>query len=116
MAIALAIPAELEQAFRQFSRDFARVTAAWIDAGEESPETVATAREGLRAYLALTDDPDAHGVARARRLRDVFAFWRALAQTMPAKSADRAVTPVLSAEAETRAADLEWKRKQEGWA
>jgi hypothetical protein len=111
MATALAIPAELEQAFRQFSRDFARVTAAWIDAGEESPETAASAREGLREYLSITDDPDGYGVARAQRLRDVFAFWRALALSVPVKSVDRGAVPVLSLEAEQRIADREWKRR-----
>ena len=37
MSIALAITADLEQAFRQFSRDFARVSARWVEQGEETP-------------------------------------------------------------------------------
>ena len=114
MPNALAIPADLERAFRQFSRDFARVSALWIEAGEETPETIATAREALREYLGLTDDPDAYGVPRAQRLSDEFAFWRALWLGMPVQSVGRAAVPVLSFEAEQRIADLKWK--QEGRA
>lgn len=111
MSIALAIPADLEQAFRQFSRDFARVSALWIEAGEETPEKIATAREGLREYLSITNDPDAYGVPRAQRLGDVFAFWRELALAMPAKPVERAAVPVLSLEAEQRIADRKWNRR-----
>ena len=110
MSTALAIPADLEQAFRQFSRDFARVSARWVEQGEETPETIATDREGLRRYLSITDDPDAYGVARAQRLRDVFAFWRALAMEIPAPVVLRGAVPALSFEAEQRLADRHWRR------
>lgn len=105
MSIALTIPADLEQAFRQFSRDFARVSARWVEQGEETPDTIAAAREGLREYLSITDDPDAYGVSRAQRLGDVFAFWRALSAGMPAWVVLRAAVPVLSFEVEQRLAD-----------
>lgn len=114
MSIALAIPADLEQAFRQFSRDFARVSARWVEQGEETPETIATAREGLREYLSITDDPDAYGVARTQRLSDVFALWRALSLSMPAPTAQQGAAPVLSFEAEQRVADAHWMREQGG--
>jgi hypothetical protein len=109
MAAALPIPAQLEQAFRQFSRDFVRVTAQWVELGEESPETVAMHREGLREYLGIADDPDAYGVSRTQRLGDVFAFWRALALGMPGKAPGSAVVPVLGDEAEARLADRWWR-------
>lgn len=112
MATPLSIPSDLEQAFRQFVRDFARVTEHWVECDEETPETVATAREGLREYLGITDDPDAYGVPRSQRLRDVFAFWRALALSMPARAVERAAVPVLSLEAEQRIADRKWKQAQ----
>lgn len=108
MSIALAIPADLEQAFRQFSRDFARVSARWVEQGEETPDTIAAAREGLREYLSITDDPDAYGVSRAQRLGDVFAFWRALSTSMPAAVVLRGAVPVLSFEVEQRLADRHW--------
>lgn len=105
MATPLSIPSDLEQAFRQFVRDFQRVTARWIEACEETPDTVAAAREGLREYLAIPDDPDAYGVPRAQRLRDVFAFWRDRALSVPVSPSDRGAVPVLSFEAEARIAD-----------
>ena len=111
MSIALAIPADLEQAFRQFSRDFARVSARWVEQGEETPETIGAAREGLREYLSITDDPDAYGVSRAQRLGDVFAFWRALSKAMPAPVVLHGVVPVLSFDAEQRLADAHWNRR-----
>ena len=111
MSIALAIPADLEQAFRQFSRDFARVSARWVEQDEETPETIATAREGLREYLSITDDPDAYGVSRAQRLGDVFAFWRALSTSMPAAVVLRGAVPELSFEVEQRLADRNWRRE-----
>ena len=111
MSIALAIPADLEQAFRQFSRDFARVSARWVEQGEETPDTIAAAREGLREYLSITDDPDAYGVSRAQRLGDVFAFWRALSKAMPAPVVLHGVVPVLSCDAEQRLADAHWNRR-----
>lgn len=110
MSIALAIPADLEQAFRQFSRDFARVSARWVEQGEETPDTIAAAREGLREYLSITDDPDAYGVSRAQRLGDVFAFWRALSAGMPAWVVLRGAVPVLSFEVEQRLADRHWAK------
>ena len=111
MSIAIAIPADLEQAFRQFSRDFARVSARWVEQDEETPETIATAREGLREYLSITDDPDAYGVSRAQRLGDVFAFWRRLSMEQPAALLLRGATPVLSFDAEQRIADAHWNRR-----
>lgn len=111
MSIALAIPADLEQAFRQFSRDFARVTARWVEQNEETSETIATAREGLRKYLSITDDPDTYGVSRAQRLADVFAFWREISMAMPQPVVLQGAVPVLSFEAEERIADILWKRR-----
>lgn len=110
MAPPLAIPAELVPAFRQFARDFDRVTAAWVAAGEETPASVATAREGVRAYLADEADPDAYGVARLQRLRQVFAWWRERAAGGQWVGTV-AVQPVLSDAAEARLADVWWKRR-----
>lgn len=82
-----------------------------VEQGEETPDTIAAAREGLREYLSITDDPDAYGVSRAQRLGDVFAFWRALSAGMPAPVVLRGVVPVLSFDVEQRLADAHWNRR-----
>ncbi len=106
------IPRHLEDAFRQFSRDFNAVTRYWVERGEETPETVATAREGLRAYLAITDDQSGDGTPRETRLRHVFDFWRARAAGLPhGPLALVAVVPSLSDDAETRIANRHWQRQ-----
>ena len=108
---ALAIPAELEGAMRQFARDFDAMAAYWISAGHETSETMADAREGLRAYLADRSDPDDYGVSRVDRLRHVFDFWRgvALRNSVPSRGV-AAVRPVLSFEAERRLEEVWAKR------
>lgn len=110
MAAAIALPAALEPAFRQFSRDFTRLTGYLIAVGEETPETVAAARAALRAYLAIPDDPDAYGVPRAARLCHVFDWWREAARRTQGPALV-AVQPTLSDAAESRIADLWWKRR-----
>lgn len=111
------IPSQLEQDFRQFSRDFNAVTRHWVERGEETPETVATARERLREYLSMSEGDIAAQGAREQRLRDVFAFWRGLVLRLPAPNvALVAITPNLSDEAEQRIADRWWKRQQGGKA
>ena len=76
MSIALAIPADLEQAFRQFSRDFARVSARWVEQDEETPETIAEAieasfdgqRQTIRELLGPPESPKlARRPPRAKR-------------------------------------------------
>lgn len=103
----LAIPRDLLTAFRQFQRDFDQVAAGWIEAGEESAESVELARDGLRAYLAAPADPDEYGCSRPDRLCRVFDHWRGLTA---GRVAGVAVVPVLSAAAESRVEDLKWKR------
>ncbi|WP_251199477.1 hypothetical protein [Aromatoleum aromaticum] len=102
MSDRLSVPGELATAFRQFRQDFDQVTAQWIARGEESEASVAIAREGLRRYLADQADPD----GRFDRLRDVFACWREIAGRVCGDGV--AVPPVMSADAETRAADRDW--------
>lgn len=107
------IPSQLEEAFRQFSRDFNAVTRHWVERGEETPETVATAREGLREYLSMSEGVSEAQEAREQRLRDVFAFWRELVMRLPRPPiALVAVVPSLSDQAETRIADRWWNRQQ----
>lgn len=108
----LDIPRHLEDAFRQFSRDFNAVTRHWVEQGEETPETVAAAREGLREYLGAIDDTNADSTPRETRLRDVFDFWRARAASLPVQSIGLVpVQPTLSDKAETRIADRHWQRQ-----
>lgn len=111
------IPSQLEDAFRQFSRDFNAVTRHWVERGEETPETVSTAREVLREYLSMSEGANAAPEAREQRMRDVFAFWRELVMRLPRPPvALLAVVPSLSDQAETRIADRWWKRQQESKA
>lgn len=107
----LRIPAGLESSMRQFARDFDAMGQHWVDTFEESAESVAIARAGLRAYLGDLADPDAFGVSRADRLRHVFEFWRGLVVEVRRSRSAEGVQPVLSDAAEARLADLWWARK-----
>lgn len=107
----LAVPAGLEAAVRQLARDFDVVGRAWIAAGEESPDGMRSAREGLRAYLAALPEIDESGVSRADRIRQVCDYWRAVAVRNEASG--QPVRPVLSADMETRLLDRDWKKAQE---
>lgn len=103
----LAIPADLLQAFKRFQTDFDMVTAAWLAAGDETPEAIAVARAGLRAFMADPSDLDQYGQGREVRLRALFDFWRALASERHVER--RGVVPQLSLCVERRIADKRWK-------
>lgn len=106
MTPALTVPRELLPDFRRFLADFERVTAVWVDRGEESDEAVGVARAGLRAYLADPADPDEYGISRGARLRAVFEFWRDLAVRVCRGGV--AVRPVLPLVVDVRHWDREW--------
>lgn len=107
MSASLSIPADLLDAFRRFQRDFDRVTAQWLVRGEETDESIATARAGLRRILADATPADAWGETRAQRLAHVFAFWRDLAERIAPRGV--AVVPCATLAAESRALDRAWK-------
>lgn len=98
-------------AFRRFQRDFDEVAQAWIEAGEETAESVEAARNGLRVLLADKSDPDRHGVGRVERLNWLFAYWADLADQVRQRGR-KGVVPVLSLEAERRIADRKWEEMQ----
>lgn len=106
------IPASVLPEFRQFRRQFDAITAVCVSRGEESHADVELMRENLRRYLSDPADPDEHGVSRADRLADVFAFWRALFERLCPDGVP--IRPVLSAESDARAADRAWQRKRGG--
>lgn len=93
---AIAVPAELEGAMRRFARDFDAVSRQWIEAGHETPQSIADAHANLRKYLAASSDPDEYGVPRVVRMRQVFDHWRALALQVQTQKRTQGVQPVLS--------------------
>lgn len=107
MSASLSIPSDLLDAFRRFQRDFDRVTAQWLVRGEETDDSIATMRAGLRRILADTTPVDAWGDTRGQRLAQVFAFWRELAERIAPRGV--AVVPCASLAAETRALDRAWQ-------
>jgi len=98
--------ADLHAAIRQLRHDFDRVTAQWLVRGEETDDTIATARAGLRRILADTAAVDAWGETRSQRLGHVFTFWSDLADRLTPRGV--AVVPCVSLAAETRALDRAW--------
>lgn len=106
MSAPLTVPRDLAPDFRRFLGDFERVTAVWLDRGEETGESVEVARAGLRTYLADAADPDEHGTSRADRLRAVFEFWRDLAGRVARGGV--AVQPVLPLAMAARHWDRDW--------
>lgn len=106
MSAPLTVPRDLAPEFRRFLADFERVTAVWLDRGEETTASVGIARAGLREYLADPADPDEYGIGRADRLRSVFEFWRDLAGRLTRGGV--AVQPVLPLAMEVRHWDREW--------
>lgn len=110
----LAIPADLEPAFKQFARDWAAIADYWHATQAETTQSLTQAREALRTYLAIPDDPDAYGITRHARISNVFAHWRTVAAALPPRQLTVCAVPALSLDAETRIADAHWRRGRGG--
>lgn len=107
----LRIPAMLAAPFEVFRADLETVFWHWLAHDEETPDSLAQARAALRRYIEDRADPDAYGISREARLRNLFAHFHDLAVrvTPPAPGG---VTPVPSREAEARILDNDWLRLQ----
>lgn len=87
------VPAELRREFRQFRADFEAVWQQWMDAGEETPDAYARAKEQAAQWIS----DNAEGAGAEERLRAMFAYWSELrSRVAPLPPAEVAVVPGMS--------------------